>query len=169
MVAENPEDPERRILAQNKQNLCKPTGSLVFSVETAPNGAARIAWRGQSQLSAREILQPPLDEEEKSALSEAKEFLQDELRDRPMAAKQVMKNAREAGISERTLKRAKADLRVKSTKEGDGSWTWSLPPKEAKGGQPPSLGPVDTLGPLDEDGPLEGDHSAYISEGGQVG
>ena len=44
-----------------------------------------------------------------------------------MAAKQVKKNAREADIAERTLKKAKQTLRVKSEKESDGSWTWSFP------------------------------------------
>ena len=144
VVAEDPEDPDRRILAHNKQNLCRPSASLVFTVETASNGVARIVWRGQSELNASQILRPPVDEEEKSALAEAKEFLMDELRDGPMAAKQVKKNARDADIAERTLKRAKAELKVGSTKEADGSWTWSLPTKEAKGGQPPTVGPVGT-------------------------
>ena len=185
VVAEDPEDPERRILAHNKQNLCKPVASLAFAVETAPNRAARIAWRGQSELSASQILRPPVDEEEKSALSEAKEFLQDELRDGPMAAKQVKKNARDADIAERTLKRAKQELRVGSKKEGDGSWTWSLPSEEAKGGQPSTVGPVGPLGTLpinkpnraenqggqaETVGPLQnGPNSPYLSEGSQGG
>ncbi len=141
----------------------------MFTVGTAPNGATRIAWHGQSELNASQILRAPVDEEEKSALSEAKEFLYDELREGPMAAKQVKKNAREADVAERTLKRAKADLRVKSTKQGDGSWVWSLPPEEAKGDQASNVGPVGTLGPLGGDGPLESLISAYSSEGGQGG
>ncbi len=168
VVAEDPEDPERRILAHNKQNLGKPSASLVFTIETASNGAARVVWCGQSELNASQILRAPVDEEEKSALSEATEFLRDELQDGPMAAKQVKKNARDADISERTLKRAKADLRVKSTKEGDGSWTWSLPPgsKEAKEGQSANPGPLGTVGPL---AGSQGTDSPYLSEEGQGG
>ncbi len=168
VVAEDPEDSERRILAHNKQNLGKPSASLVFTIETAPNGAARVLWCGQSELNASQILRAPIDEEEKSALSEATEFLRDELQDGPMAAKQVKKNARDADISERTLKRAKADLRVKSTKEGDGSWTWSLPPsgKEAKEGQSTNLGPLGTVGPL---AGSHGTDSPYLSKEGQGG
>src|SRR5215212_9582261 len=169
VVAEDPEDAERRILAQNKQNLCKPAASLVFTLETAPNGAARVLWCGQSELNASQILRAPPDEEEKSALSEAKEFLLDELKDSPMAAKQVKKNAWAGDISERTLKRAKGDLVVKSTKEADGSWTWSLPAKGAKGDHAPTDGPLGTLGPLDRDGPLEDEKSLYLSEEGQGG
>jgi hypothetical protein len=167
VVAEDPEDSERRILAHNKQNLCKPAASLVFTIATASNGAARVVWCGQSELNASQILRAPVDEEEKSALAEAKEFLQDELRDGPMGAKQVKKNARDADIAERTLKRAKAELRVRSDKEADGSWTWSLPPKEAKGGQASTVGPDGPLGPLDKDGPIDRENLAYLSEGGQ--
>jgi hypothetical protein len=127
-----------------------------------------MAW-GQSDLNASQILRPPVDEDEKSALAEAKEFLLDELKDGPMGAKQVKKNSRGADIAERTLRRAKAELRVKSDKEADGSWTWSLPTKEAKGGQPPTVGPVGTLGTLGTVGPLEGENSAFLSEEGQGG
>jgi hypothetical protein len=126
-----------------------------------------------------------VDEEEKSALVEAKEFLQDELGDGPMAAKQVKKNARDADVAERTLKRAKAELRVKSTKEGDGSWVWSLPPMEDKGGQHSTVGPVGPLGTLpinkpnsdeNQGGQAEtvgllqsGSNSLYLPEEGQGG
>ena len=83
-----------------------------------------------------------------------------------MAARQVKKNAVEADVSERTLKRAKAALGIISTKEADGSWTWSLPAKGAKGDHAPTDGP---LGPLDRDGPLEDEKSLYLSEEGQGG
>src|SRR5215217_605239 len=148
VVAEDPEDAERRILAQNKQNLCKPAASLVFTVEMAPNGAARVLWCGQSELNASQILRAPPDEEEKSALCEAKEFLLSELRGGPMAARQVKKNAVEADVSERTLKRAKAALGVISTKEADGSWTWSLPVKGPKGTMPSPMALLALLAPL---------------------
>jgi len=102
-------------------------------------------------------------------LSEAKEFLLDELRDGPMAAKQVKKNARDADIAERTLKRAKAELRVSSDRKGDGSWVWSLPLKEAKGGQPSTVGPVGPVGPLEGDGSIDNENTAYLREEGQGG
>jgi len=169
VVAEDPNDPERRILAQNKQNLSNLAASLVFTVQTAPNGAARVVWCGQSELNASQILRAPLDEEEKSSLSEAKEFLQDELKEGPMGAKQVKNNAHQGDISQRTLKRAKADLGVKSTKEADGSWTWSLPKKAAEGGHSSAAGPLGTVGPLGKDADLELEISPYLWEEGQGG
>jgi hypothetical protein len=47
------------------------------------------------------------DAETLSALSEAAEWLRDVLADGPLDAKDVFRQARENGISERTLKRAK--------------------------------------------------------------
>ena len=83
-----------------------------------------------------------------------------------MAAKQVKKNAREADIAERTLKRAKAALGIRSEKESDGSWTWSLPPKLAEGGQTSTDGSLGTVG---KDANPEPEDSAYLREEGQGG
>jgi putative DNA primase/helicase len=50
------------------------------------------------------------------------------LADKPVKASQVLREAREAGHSERTIRRAKDDLEIKAVKEGmDGGWVWQLP------------------------------------------
>lgn len=134
IVAQDPDDPDgkRRVLASSKQNLTEPTPSLVFGVtSSAANGAARVEWHGESSLDAADLMRAPLEEEEKSALEEALELLKDELSDGPMAAKQVKLNAKREGVSERTLNRAKARLKVRSTKEAYG-WTWKMPKKPEK-------------------------------------
>jgi hypothetical protein len=170
VVAQDPEDPERRILAANKHNLSKAAPSLAFRVETAPNGAARVAWDGTSGLSAGDVLKEPEDPERMSMLSEARAFLLEELADGPMAAELTKKDARSVGVSERTLKRAKRELGVKSRKEGDGSWSWMLPPSgDAEGSQSPTPGTLGTVGPLDKDGGTEADNHALLREGGQGG
>jgi len=127
IVARDPDDPEdkKRVLASSKQNLSEPRPSLVFAVTSSTvNGAARIEWHGGSSLDATDLMRAPLEEEEKSALEEALEFLKDELSDGPMAAKQIKLNAKGEGVSERTLNRAKARLKVQSIKEAYG-WTWT--------------------------------------------
>ena len=137
VIAQDPEDPERRILAANKHNLSKPAPSLSLRIGEAPNGAARVKWGGTSTLTARDILKEPVDPEQKSALSEAKEFLSQELAEGPVAADEVKEDARGAGVSERTLKRAKRALGIGSSKRGD-AWYWELAheePEEGQGGQ----------------------------------
>ncbi len=129
IVAQDPDDPDgkKRVLASSKQNLSEPMPSLVFAVASSlVNGAARVEWHGGSSLDATELMRAPLEEEEKSALEEALEFLKDELSDGPMAAKQIKLNAKREGVSERTLNRAKARLKIRSTKEAYG-WTWTMP------------------------------------------
>ena len=166
VVAKDPEDPERRILAANKHNLSVAAPSLAFRVGTAPNGAARVAWGGTSSLNAGDILKEPADPEQRSAMSEAKGFLLEELAEGPVAAERVKEDAHGAGVSERTLKRAKRALGVVSEKEGDGSWSWVLPEGESQGGQATTLG---TVGPLGKDANVKQFESAYLKEEGQGG
>jgi hypothetical protein len=167
VVAPDPEDPERRILAANKHNLSRAAPSLVFRVETDPNGAARVAWGGISSLSAGDILREPADPEQRSAFSEAKDFLSKELADGRVAAELAKKDARAAGVSERTLKRAKRALGVRSEKEGDGTWSWVPPSEGAEGSQAPTPGTLGTVGPLGKDATLQRVQSAYLKEEGQ--
>ena len=169
VVAPDPEDPERRILAANKHNLSKAAPSLAFRVVTAPNGAARVAWGGISSLSAGDILREPADPEQRSAFSEARDFLSKELADGRVAAELVKKDARSAGVSERTLKRAKRALGVGSEKEGDGTWSWVPRDEGAEGGQALAAGTLGTVGPLGKDANPRQAQSAYLREGGQGG
>jgi hypothetical protein len=59
------------------------------------------------------------------------------------------------------LRRAKQVLGVRSVKESDGSWTWSLPDKEGVGGHTPNVGP------LGKDANREPYNSLYLWEDGQ--
>jgi hypothetical protein len=169
VVAPDPEDPERRILAANKHNLSRAARSLVFQVGSASNGAARVEWGGVSDLTAGDILKEPEDPEGASLLSDAKAFLLEELAGGPVGAEAVKKDARGAGVSERTLKRAKSALGVKSKKGSDGSWSWVLPEGRPEGGQPTGDGALGTVGPLAEGANPEPVESAYVKEGGQGG
>jgi hypothetical protein len=166
VVGPHPDSDDLRVLAGQKNNLSLSPRSLAYGIETAENGATRIAYKGFSEATAAQLLRVPDDEEEKSALAEAREFLISELARTPVAAKTIKKDAREADISERTLRRAKHALGVRSEKESDGSWTWSLPDKNPEGGQALSDGNV---GPLGNVAISERDDPAYLREGVQGG
>jgi len=142
LVAPDPDDPEgeRRVLAATKANLAELPASLAYTVE-APDGVARLRWLGHSEQTAKSLLATPTDGDEKTALDEAKDFLRVLLADGPVEVKEVKAEARDAGISERTLARAKAQLCVEAVKVGfgeHGKWQWLLPkqageqPKDAK-------------------------------------
>jgi len=62
----------------------------------------------------------------------AREFLLERLEAGPAKRDAVVDEAKEEGIAFATLKRAKKDLGVKSSKERgkiDGEWLWELPKK----------------------------------------
>lgn len=132
LVAKDPQDEDRRVLAPLKNNLAKPAPSLAFVLTEAANGAVRVEWKGETNHNADALLAAPVDAEERSAVDEAAEFLRDALGRGPVWSKQVKKEAREADIAEKTLFRAKKALGVRSVKEGDGSWSWSLPNEAAR-------------------------------------
>src|SRR5215217_3426100 len=121
-VAQHPNDDELRVLVPQKSNLSKKAQSLSYTIVTAENGAARIEWRGTVDLNADELLNVNQGE-----LARAKAWLIDKLKNGPVLAIEIEKQAREANISESTLKRAKAKLSVQSRKDGpNGEWRWHL-------------------------------------------
>ena len=133
VVGKDPQDEDRRVLASTKNNLAMPPSSLMFGLEEADSGSVRVNWLGQSEVSAKDILATPQDQEHSDSRSEAVEFLNDVLADGPIAASQIKEEAEDAAISERTLARAKKTLGVKSYREGEtgsrgrGQWLWKLP------------------------------------------
>jgi hypothetical protein len=92
----------------------------------------RFWWLGEADVSAEELLQPYTVEEERSAVEEARNFLRDVLADGEKPAKEVLNEAKKAGISDATLRRARAGrvrvykAHVVGEKRGRGSWVWSL-------------------------------------------
>jgi hypothetical protein len=94
-------------------------------------GTVRLVELGESELGHSDLLGSAADEEARSALGEAIDFLRDELTAGPRAAKATRKAATDAGISARTLDRAKNTLSVTSKREGgfagEGQWLWFLP------------------------------------------
>jgi RecA-family ATPase len=133
VVGKDPQDENRRVLASTKNNLATPPQSLMFGLEEAESSSVRVNWLGQSEVSAKDLLATPQDQDHADARSEAVEFLNEILIDGPVAASQVKEEAEDAGISERTLARAKKAIGVMSYREGEtgergkGQWLWKLP------------------------------------------
>jgi putative DNA primase/helicase len=140
LVAKDPDDEERRILAPTKSNLAKLAPALAYCVEATENGVPWVKWLGGSQHTADSLVVQPTGGEEQSALDEAKEFLRQVLAQEAREAKDVHREARNAGISEATLRRAKTALRVIVRKQGnflakEQKWVWSLPEDAHEGAQ----------------------------------
>jgi archaellum biogenesis ATPase FlaH len=128
LVAQDPEQSEQGILACSKSNVAIKPPALTFTLTGTPNGYSRVLWSGTSKLTADEIITPQAPEEYQGAVQEAISFLEDCLSEGPKTAEAVKLQAKQSGISERTLKRAKAKLGIKTVKDGfNGHWVWKLP------------------------------------------
>jgi hypothetical protein len=144
LVAEDPHEPDRRVLASIKSNLAKRPDALAFRlVPDADRDVARISWEGVVDLDADALLGPRLTDSDRTAHNEAADFLREMLDAGPRAAGEVKTAARAAGIAERTLDRAKTAMAVRAVKEGfgaDGRWLWALPNDGALSAPPNNLG-----------------------------
>jgi AAA domain len=156
LLDRDPDDPDpdrgdRRVLAHFKCNVGPLQSSRLLRVEEVLLPAdnlepevttARIVDVGESPHSAETLLAAGGDDE--GAGSDAAAFLLAELADGvTVEAKTMLKRAADAGISERTLKRAKKRVGVESRRAGfggEGGWTWTL--KDATPYVPPTRQPM---------------------------
>lgn len=114
------DDPARRMLLALKNNLAPDPGGLGYMIRDG-----MVQWTGRVDADVNQALAAPARHTD-SAISEAEDFLRDELAPGPKPAAEVLKAARAAGVSERTLRDAKASLKVASVKQS-GGWAWKLP------------------------------------------
>jgi hypothetical protein len=132
LVAQDPEDKSRRLFLPIKNNLAEDTGGLAFRIVGVELPSAyglietsKIVWQPEPvTMTADEAIRIQ-DPEQRSALREAGEWLEEVLRD-PVPAAEVLRRARKDGIAEKTLRRAAETLKVLRQKSGKGGWVWSL-------------------------------------------
>jgi len=141
VAREDHSDPESvRVLATLKMNLAPEGEPLAFRI-VGKDSSAHIEWQGRVNTTAAELLEP---QEDSTAREEAMMLLQSLLAEGPRPARDIYAEAEAAGISKRTLKRAKKSLGVTSHKEGmDGPWLWELP--DSKGANVTEAGTLGTL------------------------
>src|SRR5215211_1140452 len=135
IVGPHPEVEEQRVLASQKHNLSLPPESLAYEITSAPDNpnTAVILYKGVVDMNARELLKPPVEEQERSAMDEAKAFLRQALAAGERPASEVKAEAEAVGVAWGTLKRAKVALGVDPSKRGT-VWYWSLPSNDDGGG-----------------------------------
>jgi DNA repair protein RadA/Sms len=134
LVGRDPDDEQKRALVQTKNNLAPHGEAVGYKLE-----GNQFFWTGVSDLTAGRILAAESDEGERSTITEAADFLRIALSSGGRDSKAIKDEAKEAGISEATLRRAKARLKIQARKIGlPGShyqkWVWELP--DSEGAQP---------------------------------
>lgn len=113
--------PEERFVTVEKSNYGEEGRTLKFVIE---NGA--LKWTGLSEMKADDILAGlRTSSSGGSQLEAAKRFLERALANGPLPSPELFRQARENGISDPTLNRAKQLIPIRSMKKGKG-WMWGL-------------------------------------------
>ena len=139
LVAEDIDEPGRKLLIPSKGNLSKHATGLAFRLMdipvATPDGMADGAYCAFEpdpiDITADDVLVVPMRDKKRPAKRDkAGEWLQGFLRDGPKKAVEVFYEGDVAGFSEKTLKRAKQQKDIQAIRmfdeNGIGHWKWSL-------------------------------------------
>jgi len=137
LLAAKSQDDDSRIFVRAKSNIGLDRGGYNYSLKFGPVPgyahikATHVAFGDEIEGESRDILEDAEQtSEENDALSEAKQFLTDILEDGPREVQSVKGEARKVGVSERTLRRAKAALGVVAKRnELTHRYQWEIPIK----------------------------------------
>jgi putative DNA primase/helicase len=137
MLGNDPDDPEgdsgsQRVLAVSASNLAPITTSLVYRIDSATVTGdtgekietARMVQTGESGASGSDLLRGQ-DDEDRDAISEARDFLLGVLEDGPVPVADIKGQARAANIAWRTVERAKPGVAESYRPEGE-RYRWSM-------------------------------------------
>ena len=127
---------EDRVLARAKSNIGPDSGGWAYRLaQVQVPGCAgvynsAVYWTGAVEGSAREIMgAAEEDDEQRSARDEAAEWLREALADGPVPTKELKRQAKDAGLSWRTIQRAQRQAGAVSRRDGfapDSGWRWML-------------------------------------------
>jgi hypothetical protein len=159
LVAVDPEDEQRRVLAMTKANLAREARSLAYHViSDEEHDTARIVWDGYSDRRADELL--AVADSRRNEYDDAVEVLAEILGEGAVRAPEVFTSMVDAGFSKDQAKTAKRKLGARSRKYGrpgdvEAGWEWDLPtprreydtPEESEGSATQNGTPLPSFDP----------------------
>jgi hypothetical protein len=119
LIARDPAEPRRRVLAQVKNNLGPAQPGLLYEVVGDEAGAPQVAWLGEVDLAADQLVggAPAAGGEAPISRAEVVERLREMLADGPRPADEVLAELMAEGVSRRTVFRARREAGVASVRE----------------------------------------------------
>jgi hypothetical protein len=162
LVAPDPDDPERRVLASVKSNLGPAPNSLTYRlVGDGEHGVARVQWEGQTEHTARSLLvdhRSDDDDDRREVDAWLTAYLEDE--GGTANAREVIRDGKLAGFSEDVLKKARKRIKLKTNRHGFGKGStvvWSIGARidaiDASPENPVPMAPMAAAHPLPEPAP----------------
>jgi putative DNA primase/helicase len=133
-IIEDMEDAERRLFLHVKNNLSPPAVGLAFRlgqkiITDSGITGSHIVWEAETvNMTADQAVAERREKATSPKLEDARGFLQQVIGTRGIEVTALEEEAKSAGISWATIRRAKDALGIKSQKSGaDGPWMWKLP------------------------------------------
>lgn len=132
---------QRRFFSCIKNNIGPDQAGFAYEIEPTtvqavagddqPIKTSRVMWHAEAVEKDISDIFESSSREEKSAMQEAIRFLRDELASGPVPSKEIKRMARDSGISDATLNRARIGMKLIAARVGGlggrGHWEWSLP------------------------------------------
>lgn len=112
------DEPEVRVVCQTKSSLAPEAKAVAFRLSEETG----FEWIGELDITADDLLSGTVKGTKKQA---AMDFLENLLADGQMSQKEIIELARQKGISDKTLRNAKDELKIKS-KRVNNQWYWSF-------------------------------------------
>lgn len=112
------DEPEIRVVCQTKSSLAPEAKAVAFRL----NEETGFEWIGELDITADDLLSGTVKGTKKQA---AMDFLENLLADGQMSQKEIIELARQKDISDKTLRNAKDELKIKS-KRVNNQWHWSF-------------------------------------------
>ena len=175
LVAAKEEGTNNGVLAKAKSNISSDSGGIQYAVEhvNLEGGLknTRVVWGDTVSGSAADILATMEgsgdNNERSSALNQAVDFLMQLLAEGALPSNQVKEEAKDAGVTWPTIRRAKDKIGIKPIrrgtegKKGGGTWYWELPDslRCSKPPEEPHHGQGEQLTESQQTRGLEGDHN----------
>jgi hypothetical protein len=128
IVTEDPRDPTKRVIAVTKSNLAEKPSALSFSVVKADGwDCARIAWHGDADYTADQLVAKGSNDERDTKLERAEVWLLETLADGSrVRTSDIFREGERQGFSDSTLKRARNNIRAEAVRGESGEWYWQL-------------------------------------------
>ena len=135
LIIADAQNAKRRLFLPSKANLTEEPTGLAYSIQTVPLGdlgpQACVVWESGSvtQTADAALAAAALDPEQQTAVDSAADWLREALAGGPVKAVDLKQEAKDAGVSWGTIKRAQEAAGAKAEKRGfgkEGAWYWLL-------------------------------------------
>lgn len=131
-VERDKKNPSVCFMACVSGNYGKAPGVIPYTLQEKDGHVFTAKFGARKDTEIEEVLEGGDEPDERDAIADARALLLGALKDGPVDAKTILEEGKKNGIGERTLRKAKAELKIGSRRISAGrgiaaNWKWHLP------------------------------------------